>query len=58
MGTKYGSVTVTSINEQYMEGHFTAVSYCDSAGCGSAVDSVVINGTFKKIYYKQSQKLQ
>jgi len=50
IGMNQGSITITVINDHYMEGHFNAVSKCVSVGCGSSPDSVVINGTFKGNY--------
>ncbi|HMG69244.1 MAG TPA: hypothetical protein VK588_16215 [Chitinophagaceae bacterium] len=38
-----GSITFTSINSNYMEGHFNAV-------CWSGVDSVTVTGSFKGDY--------
>jgi len=46
-GMNRGSITFTTVNDHYMEGFFTAVCRCNSGGCVSGVDSVIVNGTFK-----------
>jgi hypothetical protein len=45
-----GNITFTTINEHYMEGYFTALCRCASAGCGT--DTVIVSGTFKGDYLK------
>jgi hypothetical protein len=51
-GTNSGSITFTTINENFMEGYFNAVCRCWSPGCVFGVDSVIVTGTFKGDYLR------